>query len=128
MSMNTMTKATSQNTPHPFKRHAILVLKLTFIVTLLYFLFKKGFISIQATQQALKQWQIILPAVCGLLFTTLMGVLRWKWLLEAQGINISFFRTLQLNFIGIFFNMALPGAVSGDVIKVFYVGKEAKGQ
>lgn len=111
-----------------YKRQAISALKLTFILGLLYFLSKKGFISVQATHQALKQWQIILPAVCALLFTTLLGVVRWRWLLEAQGIHLPFLRILQLNFIGNFFNNALPGAVSGDFVKVFYVGKEVKGQ
>jgi uncharacterized protein (TIRG00374 family) len=116
------------NAPHPQKQRAILVLKFGFISGLLYFLSKKGFISVQATQQALKQWQIILPAVCALLFTTCLGVVRWKWLLNAQGISLPFSRIMQLTFIGNFFNIALPGAVSGDFVKVFYVGKEAKVQ
>ena len=113
---------------HPYKQRAILVLKFTFIAGLLYFLAKKGFISVQATQQALQQWQIILPVVCALLFTTCLGVIRWRWLLEAQGIELPFFRTMQLSLIGNFFNIALPGAVSGDFVKVFYVGNEAKVQ
>ncbi|MEO5970009.1 MAG: lysylphosphatidylglycerol synthase transmembrane domain-containing protein [Bdellovibrionia bacterium] len=114
--------------PHPYKQRAVLALKFIFISGLLYFLLKKGFISVEATRQALKEWQIILPAVGALLFTTCLGVVRWKWLLNAQGIQIPFLRIMQLTFIGNFFNIALPGAVSGDFVKVFYVGKEAKGQ
>jgi uncharacterized membrane protein YbhN (UPF0104 family) len=36
-------------------------------------------------------------------------------------------RVLQLHFIGNFFNVALPGAVSGDFVKAFYIGREVAG-
>jgi uncharacterized protein (TIRG00374 family) len=48
---------------------------------------------------------------------------RWHLLLRANEIVIPFKRTLELSFIGSFFNIALPGAVSGDVIKAIYVSK-----
>src|SRR4051812_15761274 len=105
-----------------------LLLKMSLVALLLYFLIKKGFISIFATQQALKQWQIILPTFIAILFTTVLGVFRWQWLLQAQNINLRWTRVLQLTLIGNFFNLALPGAVSGDFVKAFYVGKEVKAQ
>src|SRR5690242_16977115 len=37
-------------------------------------------------------------------------------------------KAFQLTMIGNFFNIALPGAVSGDFVKAFYVGKEIRGQ
>jgi uncharacterized protein (TIRG00374 family) len=112
----------------PLKQKLILVLKLSFVGGLLYFLMKKGFISIQATQEALKQWHIILPAVGALFLTAFLGVIRWQWLLQAQNIQISWARIFQLTLIGNFFNIALPGAVSGDFVKAFYIGQEIKGQ
>ena len=63
-----------------------------------------------------------------LFFATTLGILRWQWLLKAQNINLPIMRTAQLNLIGAFFNLALPGAVSGDFVKAFYIGKDIPGQ
>ena len=57
-----------------------------------------------------------------------MGIFRWNWLLKAQSIHLPLRRVAQLTFIGGFFNIALPGAVSGDFVKAFYVGREIPGQ
>ena len=55
-----------------------------------------------------------------MILNTLFGVLRWNVLLRTQGAMLSFVRTLHLNLIGSFFNIALPGAVSGDFVKAVY--------
>lgn len=103
------------------------LLKLGFVVALLYFLSQKGFLSLTETGRALSEWQLILPAICGIVLCVFLGVVRWKWLLEAQGIRLSWKRAVELNFVGLFFNIALPGAVSGDLVKAFYIGREVEG-
>ena len=103
-------------------------LKSFFVVGLLYFLVKKGFISVQATSQALQEWHVILPAIGALFVTSALGVIRWQWLLQAQNVHLPWSKTFQLTYIGTFFNIALPGAVSGDFVKAFYVGQILKGQ
>lgn len=119
----------SQNKINPaLKQKIILFLKLVFVFGLLYFLAQKGFISLSATQQALSHWEKIVPAVLALFFSVFLGVIRWQWLLRAQDIHLNWGRTTQLSLIGCFFNIALPGAVSGDFVKAFYVGKETRGQ
>lgn len=110
------------------KERIKLLLKFLFVAGLLYFLAKKGFISVQATKEALGQWQKILPAVGAMFFTSLLGIIRWRWLLLAQNIQLSWIKTFQLTYIGNFFNIALPGAVSGDFVKAYYVGQKFKGQ
>ncbi len=102
-------------------------LKIALVAGLLYFLTMKGFISIEATKKGLFQWDQSGPAMIALFLLTFFGALRWQWLLQAQGIHLPWVRTLQLHFIGQFFNIALPGAVSGDLVKAFYVAHEAPG-
>jgi len=109
-------------------QHLSLALKILFACGLMYFLVQRGLISVNALQRALTQWEHILPAFACFLIGAVLGVVRWRWLLEAQGIHLSWSRTFQLNLIGNFFNIALPGAVSGDLVKAFYIGKEIKGQ
>src|ERR1700761_2972375 len=108
-------------------KHLKLIAKIAFVLGLLYFLGKKGFISMEQTQRALSQWNIMIPAFATLLIATILGVFRWQLLLQAHNINLSLGRTFQLTFVGNFFNIALPGAVSGDFVKAFYVGKETPG-
>lgn len=104
------------------------VLKVAFVVAIFYFLAQRDFISIEAMRRAFEQKHLIYPAFAALFATTFLSVVRWHWLLQAQGIHLKWFRTLQLVFIGNFFNIALPGAVSGDFVKAFYVGREAEGK
>src|ERR1700692_579409 len=104
------------------------VIKCSFVGGLLYFLVQKGFISVKDTQEAFTHWSNTLPAVLALAIGIVFGIQRWKWLLEAQGIHLKWSRVAQLTLIGNFFNVALPGAVSGDFVKAFYIGKEMPGK
>lgn len=50
-----------------------------------------------------------------------IGTLRWKYLLEAKSnIKLKFLAVLRVQWIGLLFNTVLPGAVTGDLIKLLY--------
>jgi uncharacterized protein (TIRG00374 family) len=102
--------------------------KIVFVVGLLYWLSQRGFISARETGRAFSDWGHSLPALAMMAVSTLLGAVRWQLLLRGQGIRLGSGRVLQLTLIGNFFNIALPGAVSGDFVKAFYVGKEVGGQ
>ena len=53
---------------------------------------------------------------------------RWQLLLDVQGIRLPFSKITALSMIGIFFNLVIPGAVSGDLIKMLYIAPQAKGR
>jgi uncharacterized protein (TIRG00374 family) len=54
--------------------------------------------------------------------------LRWRLLAQAQGFDGSLFRYVAYYFIGMFFNLALPTSVGGDVVRVWYLaGQEGSG-
>lgn len=58
----------------------------------------------------------------GIVFLT---VIRWRLLLQVQGIDLGIGVLCRLTMIGVFFNLAIPGAVSGDLLKMAYVAKRA---
>lgn len=101
--------------------------KIIFVTVLLYYLTKRGFLSIEETKKALFRFHFIIPAYLALLTAAILAVIRWNVLLSAQKIILPLGRVFQLGFIGNFFNIALPGAVSGDVVKAIYVAKEIHG-
>ena len=110
------------------KRLGKITVKTTFISALLFFLFKKGFLSFSSTQQALQKWDFIIPTFFLYLGASFLAMIRWQILLRAQGMTLSWRQIFQLSLIGSFFNIALPGAISGDFVKAFYIGKLLHGQ
>ena len=50
---------------------------------------------------------------------------RWRYLLQVQGIHLTTLKTGFMVMIGIFFNQFLPASTGGDMIKVFYIMKQA---
>ena len=52
-----------------------------------------------------------------------MASIRWWFLLRAIGLHVELKQAFILTWIGNFFNTSLPGAVTGDVVKGYYVIK-----
>lgn len=53
---------------------------------------------------------------------------RWALLLRVQGIDIGLWEATKLTFIGGFFNLVIPGPVSGDIVKGLLAMKSYKGK
>ena len=58
----------------------------------------------------------------------LITVIRWDYLLRVQGVCLRFWELARLTMIGVFFNLAIPGAVSGDLVKMAYIARQVPGK
>ncbi|MBR6471864.1 MAG: flippase-like domain-containing protein, partial [Victivallales bacterium] len=61
------------------------------------------------------------PLVTALLlygFAQVLGAWRWKILLSVQGFQLSLWTALRLTLTGNFFSLIIPGAVTGDILKI----------
>jgi hypothetical protein len=58
------------------------------------------------------------------LLTLLLGVARWRMVLEVQGLHLSWGRATGITFVAQFFNSFLLGSTGGDVIKALYAARE----
>lgn len=56
----------------------------------------------------------------------LLSSIRWGILLKVQGIELDFKDLFRLTMIGNFWNLAMPGGVGGDLLKMVYVRKHAR--
>jgi len=54
-----------------------------------------------------------------------LTIARWRLLLGVQDIRPGPWSTIQLGFIGFFFSCVIPGSVSGDAIKAYYVARDS---
>lgn len=50
-----------------------------------------------------------------------LSSIRWRWLLRAQGADISVASAIRLTLTGCAFSTIIPGTVSGDVVKLYYL-------
>lgn len=55
----------------------------------------------------------------------LLAMWRWHLLLRVYGVPCSLGGVVRLGYTGLFFNLFVPGAISGDVIRAVYLGQAA---
>lgn len=58
------------------------------------------------------------------LLTILLGVARWRLVLDVQGLHLPWGRAAGITFVAQFFNSFLLGSTGGDVIKALYAARE----
>jgi glycosyltransferase 2 family protein len=98
------------------------LLKFALAIAILWWLFRSGKIDFNAIKRVWAPGSAAL--ILGLVFCGYLTIaIRWNWLLTSQKIVITYYQTLRLALIGLFFNFALPGGVSGDLVKAYYIAR-----
>ncbi|MCX5666301.1 MAG: lysylphosphatidylglycerol synthase transmembrane domain-containing protein [Candidatus Omnitrophica bacterium] len=100
------------------------LLSFSFIVLLLYIMRDKYPQILKAF--ASTKVPIFLLGLLIFASAAVVGSVRLKLLIEAQGINVTFKEALSLTFIGYFFNNFLPTSIGGDVAKAYYLSKKTE--
>lgn len=110
------------------KKKLISLLQLTIGIGLIVFIFfkieNKADLLI-AVSTAAYHWPLLLSGAAGFVLCIFYCTLRWKLLLDAQGLKLSLRRALILYFLGHFFNSFLFGVTGGDFVKAYFVYREA---
>ncbi|NQU39934.1 MAG: flippase-like domain-containing protein [Lentisphaerae bacterium] len=79
---------------------------------------------IEALRTGARHWPMMVLGIGGFFFCLLLCMIRWKLLLDARGMRLSFGRIFQLYFVGHFFNSFMFGSTGGDVVKAWFVTRE----
>ena len=66
----------------------------------------------------------LIPGALSIGCAFLLQTERWRLLLNVQGIDLGWWRTLRVYLIGAFFNLFLLGATGGDIVKIYYAMRE----
>ncbi len=100
-------------------KHLKTFLKAVVSVVLLYFLFRNIEIN---DWQLLKKipFNSLLQITIIYLIANILSAYRWQLAMEGLKIKISYQKSLELTFIGLFFNNFLPSSVGGDIYKIYY--------
>lgn len=95
---------------------------------LVWHLWHKGLLSPEHCLASLSR-PVPLFAGIGLIFVSgLVGSTRWLWLLRAQGLCMGWFRAVELSLVGNFLNLAVPGAVAGELLRGYQARQGVPGQ
>lgn len=107
------------------KKILLTTLQVGITVFLLWWIFRDPAKN-QEMLKALKTADLIwlLPSIVSVGLAFLLQTERWRVLLKVQGIDMGWWRTLRVYFIGAFFNLFLLGSTGGDIIKIFYAMRE----
>ena len=106
------------------KKIVSFIIKFGITIGIFYYLISSGKLNFQKLYVF---WEkpiilVVLLVVFGLIIVPICTV-RWWFFLKALSLNVPLSRSFLLTWIGNFFNTTLPGAVSGDFVKGYYVIK-----
>ena len=103
------------------------LIKFTLAFGLIFYLTKSGRLNFSILSEMSKYpTKFVITLLCFFLILCIVN-LRYSLILSTKlSKKIPITRLLRYNWIGMFFNSVLPGSVSGDFVKIFYIKDEDK--
>ncbi|MDD0852621.1 lysylphosphatidylglycerol synthase transmembrane domain-containing protein [Halobacteriovorax sp. GB3] len=96
-------------------------LKFLGAAAIIYWMYDSGKLDFTLVKKAFSSGSIAYLGVVLIITQAALSSVRWKWLLDLKASKpIKPFAALNLTWIGLLFNTVLPGAVSGDLLKLVY--------
>jgi len=103
-------------------------LKLLFGAGIIAWMASSGKLNLAQVVRSLGQWPLMLGIVALAYAQVCISAWRWQLLLHAQEIRLPYSRAYGLTMIGMLFNVVIPGAVGGDLVKGYYITRAAAGR
>jgi glycosyltransferase 2 family protein len=104
-----------------------LALKFSFSFFILWYMVHTGRLDLTEVQKGFRDTPALVGSILLVLFALSLSLYRWGRLMKGLGVEFTNLQLLRYGMIGCFFNTTMPGAVSGDLIKVWYVVADHKG-
>lgn len=99
-----------------------MVVRVAAVITIFVLLIYFGALDLAKVRMMVVRWWSGAAAIC-LLTSVIVSMFRWQILLNAVDIRPGIKVVMRLSFIGYAFSTVIPGAVSGDIIKAYYIVK-----
>ncbi|MGH8046884.1 MAG: lysylphosphatidylglycerol synthase transmembrane domain-containing protein [Chthoniobacterales bacterium] len=112
-----------------FKRWLIILLQTGVTIGLLVFFFhdeKFRHEAWDALRQADPRWLLLGVAIAGV--ENFLGVLRWRIFLRMLGMQVPFWKSLQICLVALFCNTFLIGAAGGDLVRMAWLIRRGFGK
>ncbi len=103
------------------------LLKFCFAGAIITWLLRSGRLDFSLITKSFNEGYYWAISLCIIAFNAILSSYRWKILLEIKsGTKLAIRQCIKLTWIGLFFNSFLPGAVTGDFIKLLYAKELSK--
>ena len=99
------------------------ILKFTIVAIIFIYLYKSDQFEPSKLKLAFVRLDMFVTATFLIFFGSLISVQRWRYLLYIQNISIGLMQAIKLTFVGFFFSAVIPGSVSGDIVKAYYLAR-----
>lgn len=112
------------------KSKALVVLKISLVLFLIWYLFHSGSLSAQSfakMAQPASVWYLVIACIA-FYFSQMLASMRLLFMLRIIDVKLTLPYVFKLTMIGNFFNFVIPGAVGGDAVKGYYLQKIESGQ
>lgn len=107
---------------HPFQRWLLVVVQIAVTVGLLAFFFHDAEFrqqAMEALRTANGGWLIFGVAIAGA--ENIVGVVRWRLFLRVLGIDLPFWKSVEICLVALFCNTFMLGAAGGDLVRCAYL-------
>lgn len=105
-----------------YKKIIINILKFSFALGLIFWLVQSGKLDFKLLLELLNTPFVIIISILLMQMDHILVAIRLRIiLLQRAAKTLSLVRLFISNWIGIFFNSVLPGSVTGDLVKIFYI-------
>ncbi len=113
------------NNQRKIRRPLFSIAKILIAIILLWLLVHSSQINVKLFITLIQQPFIFSAVILFFLLMVCLGAWRWSILNSAQGIYLGFYKSVFVSYVGSAFNNLLPSALGGDLIRLFYVFKQA---
>jgi glycosyltransferase 2 family protein len=103
----------------------VFAIKVSVAGVLVGWLVRSGALDFRALDVLVRMPWLIALDLAIFFVMSLLGALRYRVLLRLIGVDARYLFLVQLHFVGLFFNVVIPGNVGGDVVKALYVARDA---
>ncbi len=115
--------------PSPaWRRLLVLVLKLALAAGLIGFLIRSGKLDALSFSTLGQRWPDLLLVAAVIYGCCLLSVTRLAILLQAQGMRLPLGNLFSITMACVFLGMFMPGIISGDLVKVYYIERRSQGK
>ncbi len=90
---------------------------------LIAWLVHEGALDLRQVASVLSPLRVAILLLCCFLLIYINAI-RWRLLLSIRGLHLPLEEVLPLSLIAVFFNLAMPGGMGGDVVKGYYLVKD----
>lgn len=109
-------------------QYVIPVFRMLLGLGLLVYLLDSGMVDGTLLVGMIQMWPLSIAALLCVFEAICLASWRLCLLMRPHNLHLSYVASLKLMLVGLFFNTFLPGAIGGDVVRIYYATKDKPGR